>query len=121
MEMTEQTPNTMPRTVRRDRRRCSHILFMPRQTVRIRRATEKSPTWAKFGFALLVSVIAGHFTVVQPNASTRALGEFFGMGYNNESLALRVQFVEKIENLGAGFRIQITGRFIGENDEGIVR
>jgi hypothetical protein len=39
---------------------------------------------------------------------------------DNNSFALRIQFVEHLQNLGAAFGVEISGGFIGQNNQRVV-
>src|SRR6267143_6610874 len=118
--ITEQTPNTIPSTVSSDRRRCSQRLFTPRRIVRLNCARE-SPRIETVGMLVDLSAdIAFDLAVAQADGAAGGVGNVGVVRNKDERFALRVQFVEELHDLGAGNRVEIAGRFVGEDDERVV-
>src|SRR5438874_2853940 len=59
--------------------------------------------------------VAGHPTVTQLNDAVAVAGIFLRMGHLNDGRALGVQLLKKLHDLFTLARVQVAGRFVGEN------
>src|SRR6266567_1595764 len=120
MAITEHTPNTMPSTVSKDRRRCSQRLFTPRRMVRLSCARE-SPRSKTTGMRVGLSAgIAFDLAVAQPDGAARVVGHVGVVGDQDEGFALRVECVEELHDLGPGRGVEVAGGFVREDNERVI-
>src|SRR5256885_1598554 len=120
MAITEQTPNTMPRTVSSDRNRCNQRLRTPSRMVRLRRVSARPPTSFSKGEVGLLADIAFNAAIAKPQGAARVARNGVVVGDQDQGLALFVEFVEQPQDFSAGSGVEISGRFVCEDDEGIV-
>lgn len=64
---------------------------------------------------LLPDIFSHHFTVKQVDDSVRIVGVMWGVSYHHYSGSFVVKFLEKSHYFLSVGRIQVTGRFIGED------
>ena len=99
MAITEHTPNTMPNTVSRERRRWSHRLLNPRIMVRRRRAGAKGLVFTGFTFVLSIAYIRFYESIAQPDHALGMVTDFVIVGHHDNRFSLTVEIIEKGQNL----------------------
>ena len=65
-------------------------------------------------------VILDDPSVMQGDLSLRAIGDFSGMRDDNDGAAIAMKVFEQGQDLFAGDAVQCAGRFVGQNESGIV-
>src|SRR6266511_3868545 len=132
MTITEQTPNTMPNTVRSERSRCNQRLFTPRRTTRLRRSSgcaritgtgaEVVGGWSAMmrPDLRLLAGIALDLPVAEANRAPRTARDTLVVAHQNDRLTLLMQIVEHVQDFLPRGRIEVAGRFVCQDDERVV-
>src|SRR5690606_4304939 len=103
MAITEQTPNTIPSMVSRERRRWSQRALTPRRTVRRNQST-LAKNCSRLGREMggLVEDIALHYSVPHADNPLGTLGDFVAVGHHDDRFPGMVKVVEDLENVATG-------------------
>src|SRR5260221_6275689 len=120
MAITEQTPNTMPRTVSSERKRCSQRLRTPNRMVRLRRVSARPPASFSRDRMGLLADIAFNAAIAKPQGAAGVARNRGVVSDQNQGLALLVEFFEQPEGFGAGSRVEISRRFVRKDCHRIV-
>ncbi len=65
-------------------------------------------------------VILDHVTVHEADDARRVLGDIHLVRHHHHGFAFAVQFLEDVHDLDRGARVQITGRFVAEENRRVV-
>src|SRR5690625_387094 len=133
--MTEQTPKMIPSIVRTDRILWSRRFLMPRRTMRRSRDIGRFGDgvqffWipagcSPFGLGIKRSFssvlnFAVDETVLEMDDTFGAIRDMIIVRDHDNRFAAFVKFVEQLENFLLGLGVEVSGRFVGEDDQRIV-
>src|SRR5262249_12618817 len=79
-------------------------------------ATGHSRAHQFFQALFFLAFVSGDYAILDEDNAMRILGDVMLVSDQDNRIALRLQAIEKSHDFVAGLRVEVAGRFVGEND-----